>query len=259
MLHHLGQFRLSPEPASLDPETLALLMSERRSELEDLLNVLPPHDPDRAWVVDTHAALTRVARRSGGPGPRLVDCRTVTGPKGGVVLAAIDERLSGAVRPGDTVCAGVVASRLGDEQVRVEPRLYRKLCANGAIIRVGTGEDQVAAGLDVGEAVEQCFAAGAFAETIARLTRAAVTPVSDPVTLLLQLALPVRVYEVLRAREDEDMSAFGWLNALTARARSERDPILRLSLERKAEELLQHAVLSDPTSGLSRSAPALIG
>lgn len=207
------------------------------SEWPDLLEALPAESPDRAWVERTAEVLEARHRRS--PRLALLRCEWVRDGDGFVAISACDGGLARAVRTGDSVSAGFVAIRDGDG-LRVLPRIYRKACANGAVVFVGEESDALAGAGDVAEAVEACFGKPALEGTVGRLRRAARTPVPSPAALLVRARVAGEAAEILAAFETAgDRTAWGLINAATAAARGESDFRRRVERERDAERILR--------------------
>ncbi|MCI0589528.1 MAG: hypothetical protein L0323_22160 [Planctomycetes bacterium] len=207
------------------------------SEWPDLLEALPAESPDRAWVERTAEALEARHRRS--PRLALLRCEWERDGGGFVAISACDGGVADAVRTGDSVSAGFVAIRDGGG-LRVLPRIYRKVCANGAVVFQGEQGDALAGAGDVAEAVEACFRKPALEGTVGRLRRAARTPVPSPAALLVRARAASEVAEVLAAFEAAgDRTAWGLINAATAAARGESDFRRRVERERDAERILR--------------------
>ncbi len=207
------------------------------SEWPDLLEALPAESPDRAWVERTAEVLEARRRRS--PRLALLRCEWRRDGGGFVAISACDGGLACDVRTGDSVSAGFVAIRDGGG-LRVLPRIYRKVCANGAVVCLGEESDALAGAGDVGEAIEACFGKPAFEEVVARLRRTARTPLSGPAVLLVRARAASEAAEVLAAFErGGDRTAWGLINAATAAARGESDFRRRVERERDAERILR--------------------
>lgn len=206
-------------------------------ERPDLLEALPGGSSDRAWVAQAAEALEARRRRS----RHLALLRCEWERDGGpfVAISAHDPSLGGAVRLRDTVSAGFVAIRDGGG-LRVLPRIYRKICANGAVVFLREGKEALATEGNVGAAIEACFGQRDFEEVVRTFRRAARTPLPDPAALLARARAASPPAEVLARFEREgDRTAWGLINAATAAAREEPDFRLRVERERDAERILR--------------------
>lgn len=158
---------------------------------------------------------------------------------------------SADVRPGDRVRAGI-ALRASGRQVLVHPYTFRQVCSNGAILaqavqtrRIERVEDLDLPWLgeerleEVREAVRVCAAPEVFF-TASQQMRSAAELEADQVIMAMTFRIthsPRRIASGLvtqilsRFSDDQDRSAFGLMNAITATARDTRDPDLRWRLE----------------------------
>jgi hypothetical protein len=154
------------------------------------------------------------------------------------------------VRAKDVVQAGVAVRVLGEE-IHVCPYVFRQVCRNGAIRResspgqlvrrleLGAGRAAVEAVVDrLRCAVQACAACGTFPAAVAEMRSATEwSPLPAFAALPRVLNLPHnRRSDVLgsvwtRYTAGGDHSLFGLMNAVTAVARDERDPLLRWRLE----------------------------
>lgn len=150
------------------------------------------------------------------------------------------------VASGDEVQAGVAIRGL-DGEVAVHPYLFRQVCRNGAILAqsVGTRQVEWMEGLDPGwmiaevrEAIQACAEPGGFRAVVDRLRDARHTEVNVLLNLTSHLTAlpPDLIREILEhvTREYErggDESRYGFINAVTAVARTTRDPEAKWDLE----------------------------
>lgn len=155
------------------------------------------------------------------------------------------------VRPGDQMRAGV-ALRASGPQVLVHPYTFRQVCSNGAILahavqtrRVERVEESDLPWIgaerleEVRQAVRACAAPEAFFAASQQMRTAAEVEAEQ---LIMSVTFEVTHYprhmasglvrQILRRfSDDQDRSAFGLMNAITATARDTRDPDLRWRLE----------------------------
>jgi hypothetical protein len=220
----------------------------------DLLGALPPDDGDRAWVAPAAAAVERLA--AGRRRLRLTHCERETGAAGFVAFALVDESLADSVRAGDTVCAGVAVQRGPDRQLRVTPRVWRKVCENGAVVFAGDAPSSVMRTEDAAERLVECLRPEVLQEAAGTLRAAARTAVAEPEASFARARVPAPFAAIRAAREEDDDTLYGWVNALTAHARAERDLLRRFALERGVQRLLE-AAFGEPAA--ASAAPTLAG
>jgi hypothetical protein len=122
----------------------------------------------------------------------------------------------------------------------VWPRIYRKVCSNGAILYVADGEQHEVTAETLPDAVLACLSGRNFDPAVERMRAAAEFAVPDP-TLVLERARPVAPPGAIIAefRRAGDATGWGLLNAATALARDERELPRRLGREQDAERILQ--------------------
>ncbi len=274
MKYCLGEFSLQPQATFVNTELLDLALTARSSrsgqpelgardfwarlraliqsaegarlrelkeieEAPDLLRSLPDGSSDREWAAEIASAMRTLLGE--GASPRLDVCEGEGGPDGYLAIGAHAETLRRAVRQRDLVSAGFVVIRSGFAEPRIYPRVYRKVCANGAVVLEHTETAFVPAPGEFSKAVFSCVG-GAFRRAVSRLRRAARTEVPDPVGLLRRSGAPVDWADVEGEFERAgDRSAWGLVNAVTARARSERDFPRRLEIERSAGLIVESA------------------
>ena len=227
------------ERAELERELVAALQDARaRQQGPDLLQVLADGDPDRPWLQATADLLTSLQSR--GRDLHLVECQRRTGPGGRIALAVVDRSLTASVRKDDCVSAGFAALRQEGSEPTVWPRIYRKMCANGAILYAGDGERQAVTVETLPDAVLACMSGPAFEPAVGRMRRAAEFAVPDP-ALVLARARPVAPPAEIIAewRRAGDRTGWGLLNAATALAGDERELPRRLAREQDAERILR--------------------
>lgn len=150
------------------------------------------------------------------------------------------------VAPGDTLQAGV-ALRLTRGDAQVCPYVFRLVCTNGAIWAHTVASRRVAdvfhrTGTEARNDLMGALLAATDAEAFAhaademRTIRSRPAPEMDTLLSLLSLApdteMLLALMETIMAFEDgDDLSAYGFLNAVTATARDTHDPDLRWRLE----------------------------
>jgi hypothetical protein len=237
-----GRRNRSPEGlGEMFLSTLGLdrLLSRRRPEPRpDLLESLPSGSPDRGWVEETAGVLEAMNRR--GSRVLLLRCEWEPGRDDPLAIAGFDRSLCEEVRRRDEVSAGFAAVRSGGGGVRVLPRIYRKVCANGAVVFVREGEDAVATEGSVAGAIGACLRKEVFGEVVEDFRRAARVRVDDASSLLAAARAAAAAAEVLPVYERAgDRTGWGLLNAATAVARREPSFPRRVHLERDAERILR--------------------
>lgn len=157
-------------------------------------------------------------------------------------------RLAGEVRMGDTLQGGV-ALRTRGEEVLVHPYTFRVVCQNGAIRAHAAGTARTWRGEsgasdwqretileELRAAILTCAEAGSFRDGLREMRQA--TEVQE-IDLLLQFShlveqgmRPEVFRDVVRSfTRQGDRSLFGWMNAITARARESRSSEERWTLE----------------------------
>ena len=154
------------------------------------------------------------------------------------------------VRPRDRMQGGV-ALMATENEVRVNPYLFRQVCRNGAIAAQAlqtrrieradfpdTDEAVREVIVQVREAVRACSEVEAFATALTHVRSAAERQADLTLQLLPMLArLPQAtgaqvVADILgRFGQERDQTVFGLMNAVTSLARDTRDPELRWRLE----------------------------
>jgi len=107
---------------------------------------------------------------------------------------------------------------------------------------------------EVAERIEDCLRPEVLRESAGTLRTASRTPVADPQVLFARARIPVAFATVAAAREDDDDTLYGWVNALTAHARTEPDLLRRFALERGAQRLLDSML--DEAAATSPPEPA---
>ena len=146
---------------------------------------------------------------------------------------------------------GGVALRATDDDVWIHPYVFRKVCANGAIIAraiqtrhiersefVSYDDAEVELAGAVREAIRDCCAPEAFENA----TEAIRSSIHSPVDMALNLAwMFSRMPEEIRSEfftrildqfsKSSNHSRFDWMNAVTATARNVTDPEARWRLE----------------------------
>ena len=248
MLYRLGNLRPQPTPSELhlllsrhDLSTFIERWRERLSTEQrapDLLDTLRDDPGPDSWAFDVADVLQELGRSRH---LSLAWCERQAEPDGYLTIAVVDESTMADVREGDSVAAGFVAHRDAWRGVEVAPRVYRKVCANGAIVHVGDEQNALGNESDLRETVRACLSGTRFADRVSCLRSAAATPAGDPLALLAAARVPPPHARVLDAREPGDDTVYGVLNAVTAHARSESHLGRRLEFERAADRILQVA------------------
>lgn len=262
MDHRLGTFEpLPPMAAALHRALLAsgrgasrlrrVLGTTRSRTLPDLLEVLTPTDADWTWVNAVHEVMREHSRARE---LALLQCaRDASGAWTGV--AVLDELQRANVRRGDAVLGGFAILR-DAHGLAVYPRVYRQVCANGAVAARVIAVDVRTEGVSTEDAIRTCLSGAPFDAAVARFRAAAALQVDDDLRLLARAGLTRDPGEVLAAREDRDPTVWGLVNALTALARRAPGLPERVGLERQVENLLQAAGI---TSGaITRGAGVLV-
>jgi hypothetical protein len=211
-----------------------------------LIESLPAHSPDREWLREAFEAMDE-AHREGGR-VELQACEAAEGPEAPIVVAAFARGRHAEVRRGDFVCAGFALRRAPDAELEVFPRLYRAVCANGAISPAGVLPARASRAGGLRAELKAMLGRRALEADVAALREAARTPVRDPLELLRSSVPRVDQSMQRRVRRDlahrVDPSLWDLLNAVTALARELESWSARLDLERDAGGLL--AVLPRP-------------
>ena len=231
--------RLRYSPRSIDSfmQQVHGFMQQLREGETDLLAVLDAEDPDRPWV-EALAATARDLRAEGRP-LSLACCFRTTGVDGQCSVMLHDRSLARSVKTGDTVTAGVAVLRSPAAGLVVMPRVFRKVCSNGAVVDVGAGVLREVETSEVGPCVRACLQPAGIDVAVERFRRAAGIAVDDLEALLTRAqTVTPRAELAARWRRDGDASVFGLVNAATALAHSEQVPDRRLDRERDAERLL---------------------
>jgi hypothetical protein len=224
-------------PAQFEAAVRSLLAGPDRDRLPDLFDALPEYSPDRLWVDTVAAALTRLEQR--GRRPVLLECQWHDAPGGHLAIAAMDDRVGADVQVGDRVMAGFAAVRDAEGHLVVLPRIFRKVCTNGAIVHEGNAENVLHDEERIEEAIEQCLAGRAFDRSLCLLQHATTVRVDDPLAVLRSagaVSPPREVFAEFAAGGDR--SGYGLVNAATAAARREPDFARRLERERDAARIL---------------------
>jgi hypothetical protein len=201
----------------------------------DVLDVLATSHPDRAWLAQVSATADELV--ADGHDLALLVCRHED--DGSCVVAFHDRALLADVRPGDSVQAGAVVLRGAGPGLSVAPRVFRKVCSNGAVLELPGAEAQAIDAADVGAALRACLQAEPFAEHVRQLRHAAFELVVDGPALLRAAALHTPDELLLgRWRRQGDRSLWGLVNAATSLAHA--DPLWhdRVTRERDASRLL---------------------
>jgi hypothetical protein len=217
--------------------TTAMRDALRPQQAPDLLHVLPNRDPDRPWLQATAAVLTSLRSRQD---LHLVECQRRTGPEGCIALAVVDRTLTKPVRKDDCVSAGFAAMRQEGSAPMVWPRIYRKVCTNGAILYAGDGEQHEVTAETLPDAVLACLSGSNFDPAVERMRRAAEFEIPDPALVLTRarpIAPPAEI--IAEFRRAGDRTGWGLLNAATALARAELVLPRRLHREQDAERILR--------------------
>lgn len=225
-----------------------------QSDVPDLLEVLPASHPMRALAGEVQAGL---ADLRGVDPVQLTHCEWHEDRF--VAVAGTWSQRGRAVKRGDLLCAGFALFGEDGEVPRLLPRIYRVVCANGALVPLGNHADLLAQGMTVRQALEMCCRRAPLADftrVAAQLTR---LPIDDPTGVLWQHPIDpaVRPRQVLdEFRRGGDRTAWGLVNAITAMARELADLRLRLRVEEQAGELAW-LLANSPLAGATRRLGAL--
>lgn len=225
-------------------EMLGVRMSQaspvKRGEVAafpDLLEALGPGHADRAWVEPVAAEME--ATRSAGTELRLLACEYEAGSDGFLTLAASAPERRFELFEGDWMQIGFAASRQGDGPVRAWPRLLREVCRNGSLVCVAEFERHEGA-TGITDAVRRFLTPETYEPAIATLRETRNERVHDPRSFLDEFGRIDDHTWVLRPHmesiedryyDEDDRSAYGLVNAITATARDVEDWTERLALE----------------------------
>jgi hypothetical protein len=103
------------------------------------------------------------------------------------------------------------------------PRIYGKVCTNGAILYVGDGEQHEVTAETLPDAVLACISGRNFDPAVERMRAAAETTVPDPPLVLARTHPVAPPAEIIAAfRRAGDRTGWDLLDAATALARAER-------------------------------------
>lgn len=244
MHHRLGRFVPAPEQqlAAIVRQLHRLTANNLRASVRslsnrdlrscsDLLEVLPGGHPDRVWLDDVYDRAQYLA--AGGAELRLWACEHRAGESGETAVVFVDWTQVRAVGPRDQVAAGVAVLRAAGGPVQVMPRLFRKICSNGAVVDAGNGAGTVCAAASAGDLFAAALAPEVFATATSRLAA------MRSVRLSRELAQGVNGLTLDDPRlqptaEDGGATAFGYMNAATAAAHFAGSWSERLAAERRA-------------------------
>ncbi len=216
----------------------------------DLLEVLPDGSADREWVGSIRDELEQ--RLQNGQHVVLVHCEHV--PDAYTAVAAMTPRCAASVKKGDDVCAGFAALSEGDGDVRIAPRVYRVVCANGQVVPHAQLSAVQKKFTPVREMVSLCLEGRTLHEFVRQARALSSIPIDDPEVWLSRVDPIVEALRVLdRFREEGDPSAWGLVNAITAEARGVDHFPTRLRAEEAATEM---ARLLAPRGSGESAAPA---
>ena len=163
----------------------------------------------------------------------LDECSYVAGEDGALGVAAHLPRRSAEVAEGDSVSAGFAALWSPNRGLRVWPRTYRLVCANGQVGRLGSHPEVLSEPNQLAKRVRECFYDTGFTATVEALRTASAIRAMDPVDVLSTIedeAFRERALE--RFEVEADKSQWGLSNAVTAEARFEVHPGRRFEFER---------------------------
>jgi len=208
----------------------------------DLLERLPAGSEDAVAV----AAALEVWRALDRDGSRikLIDCELSEKPgtlECAFGITGIDATVSAEVVPGDPVHPGFVLLRPREGPIAVVPRIWRRVCSNGAVRAVADGADLAGGTRDIGKAMAGCFDRRRFESTVAAYRRLAAHETDDPERLLHEADVAaVSLAGVLhRFRTGEDRSVWGLLNAVTVTAKVSATWEERIERELSAARLME--------------------
>lgn len=244
MEYRLGEFALGFDPIRLfasmsraerRPEVRDLVRRHReRAHAADLLEESRLPDDDRRWLAALHDQLS--------PRRGFVELEGLEfdPESGAIALTMTDRSLSRDVRAGDDVVAGFAAARSPEGELRMWPRLYRLMCANGAILFIGTGRGEAVEAWNVASRVEGLLGDRPFEAATGLLVQAARSPLDDPLRMLARARARTPADVVARAwPRTDDHTVYGLVNVVTAHARGEPDAARRFDLEKDAGRILQ--------------------
>ena len=160
------------------------------------------------------------------------------------------------IRPGDAFKGGV-AMRAEEGELWLHPYMFRLVCKNGAIVAqtVTTRHVDLQVSLPevaqflIEEGVKACCAAEVFDVNVGRVRTLAEKQMDKTMMLMAlmsrhggMLSTPL-MQNVIREMLGREMTAYDAMNGITARAREERDPVMKWELEELGGSL---AVLKVP-------------
>lgn len=245
---------LVQQVALLSASELATRLRAFQSErLADVFASIAGDDVHRPWLVRAYDA----ARQQVAAGRELVllGCSHEPGPLGECVVAFLDRARCEAVRPGDEVCAGVAVSCTPGTGLGVAPRLFRKVCSNGAVIPLPGVPARAIDSQEIADAMAACLCAEGFTHAMQRCRQAAFELVGDA-PALVRAARTRSPEELLlgRWRRQGDRSLWGLVNAATSLAHADPRWADRLDRERDAERLLAAGLARGSTVAASLAA-----
>jgi hypothetical protein len=198
--------------------------------------VLAAEDVDRPWLEATVATVEALRRDGAELG--LAHCERTTGDDGACFVSLFDRNQAKNVKQGDLVHAGVALLRSPATGLVVMPRVFRKVCSNGAVLELGSRTGAAIDADEVPAAIQACLGADVFSAAVQRFRSAANVVVED-VEAFLGMGLATPRAELRRHfAASGDRTLFGLVNAATSLAHDVADPVQRLARERDAERLL---------------------
>lgn len=213
----------------------------------DLLSVLDVHDPDRAWVEAVAATVDEM--QAEGRRFTLVDCERTTDCDAYCGVTLYEPALARSVQENDVVSAGVAIIRRAHGEPEVMPRIFRKVCSNGAVVDLGAGTAQAVEAYEVARAMRDCLTPTGLDLARTRFERAANTLIPDVEVVLARARPRTPTGDIVALwREAGDRSAWGLVNAATALAHDEPNLARRLERERDAERILVAALAGHPVA-----------
>ncbi len=216
------------------------LRSVQREPPTDLLTALAADDPDRGWLAET--ALSARQLRADGARLDLIACDHTPGPDGECCVVFVDRARQAAVRVDDDVQAGVAILRSPATGLCVMPRVFRKVCSNGAVLDLGNREATVVEWHEVDDAIRACLAPERFADAVARFRWATTVEIDDIAAFARVAGTVTAGAHLVRRAGETERSLFAVLNAATERAHLDLRWSARLDRERDAERLLAAAI-----------------
>ena len=206
------------------------------AELADaaLVDIVPSALRDE--VLDIERAI--VAVRDRGRDLRLLEC-SYDAREDVLAISVIDPDRSARVGPDDAICAGFAATSTRGAPMRIVPRAWRQVCANGLVVLDRLEQDILSETGDIRAAVLRTLSPATVTRIGQRLDHAARVRVPDPALVLIEARIESDPRPIVREfRRARDSSGWGLINAVTSQARRVRPFGARLDREADTTRLL---------------------